>query len=65
MFVECSDASRFLQKVYQGDMPKLVTILNAEADDDFVTLKHELLLLQSEIGKLIVNLGKAQKKALG
>lgn len=65
MFKECNDASRFLQKFYRDDIAKFATILNAEAEDDFITLKHELLLLQSEIGKLVVNLGNAQKKALG
>lgn len=65
MIKECSDASRFLQMVYQGDIAKLATILNAEAEDDFVTLKHELLYLQSIIGKLVVGLSKAQKKAMG
>lgn len=65
MFVECNNASRFLQRVYNGDIAKLATILNAEADDDFVTLKHELLRIQSEIEHLIIDLSKAQKKALG
>jgi hypothetical protein len=48
--------------VYNGDIAKLVTILNAEANDDFDTLKRELLNLQSEIGKMVVSLNKAQKK---
>ena len=64
MFIECSNASRFLQMVYNGNIAKLVTILNAEANDDFDTLKRELLRVQSEIGYMVVALNKAQRQKM-
>ena len=64
MLKECSDASRFLQKIYNGNIAKLVTILNAEAEDDVNTLKRELLRVQSEIGHMVVALNKAQRQKM-
>ena len=65
MFIECSNASKFLQNIFQGDVYAIAKIVTAEAEDDFVTLKEILSEVEKYSNKLIKDLNKAQKKAMG
>lgn len=65
MFVECNEASRFLQNIFQGDAYAIAKIVTAEAEDDFVTLKEILAEVAKYSNKLIKDLNNAQKKAMG
>lgn len=53
---ECKNASKFLCKLFDGDYVKVATIVTAEANNDYGTLRKMLLCVQDEIGRLVVAL---------
>lgn len=59
---ECKKASQLLRKLFDGDFAMVATILTAEANNDYATLRSMLLRLQGEIGRLVVALKKAEDK---
>ena len=59
---ECKVASRILHRIFEGDMMTVATIINAEANNDYATLRSMLLRVQGEIGRLVVALKKVEDK---
>ena len=59
---ECKKASRFLCKLFDGDYVMVATILTAEANNDYETLRRMLLRIQGEMGRLVVALKKLEDK---
>ena len=59
---ECKVASRILHRIFEGDMMTVATIINAEANNDYATLRSMLLRVQSEIGRLVVSLKKLEDR---
>lgn len=60
---ECKKASQFLCKLFGGDFTMVATIVTAEANNDYETLRSMLLRVQGEIGRLFVALKKAEDRA--
>lgn len=60
---ECKKASQFLCKLFDGDFVMVATIVTAEANNDYETLRSMLLRVQGEIGRLVVALKKLEDKA--
>lgn len=59
---ECKKASRLLFKFFDEDIMKVATILTAEANNDYETLRKMLLRVQCEIGRLVVALKNLEDK---
>jgi hypothetical protein len=59
---ECKKASQFLCKLFDGDFVMVATILTAEANNDYETLRSMLLRIQGEIGRLAVALKKLEDR---
>ena len=59
---ECKVASRILCKLLDGDIMTVATIINAEANNDYATLRSMLLRAQGEIGRLVVSLKKLEDR---
>ena len=59
---ECKVASRILRKLFDEDIMMVATIINAEANNDYATLRSMLLHVQGEIGRLVVALKKAEDR---
>lgn len=57
---ECKKASQFLCKLFDGDFSMVATIVTAEANNDYATLRSMLLRIEGEIGRLVVALKKAE-----
>ena len=55
-------ASRVLRKLFDEDIMMVATILNAEANNDYETLRSMLLQVQGEIGRLVVALKRAEDR---
>lgn len=60
---ECKKASHFLRKLFDGDYVMVATIVTAEANNDYETLRSMLLCVRSEIERLSVDLKKLEDKA--
>ena len=60
---ECKKASKFLCKLFDGDYAMVATIVTAEANNDYETLRSMLLRVQDEIGTLVVALKKLEDRA--
>jgi hypothetical protein len=59
---ELKNACRFLMKVFDGDHVAIATIVTAEAENDYDTIKRILLELQSAIGRAYIALSKADDR---
>lgn len=59
---ECKVASRILRKLFDEDIMMVATIINAEANNDYATLRSMLIRVQGEIGRLVVALKKAEDR---
>lgn len=59
---ECKKASQFLCKLFDGDFAMVATIVTAEANNDYATLRSMLLRIEGEIGRLVVALKKAENR---
>lgn len=59
---ECKKASQFLCKLFDGDFVMVATIVTAEANNDYETLRSMLLRVQGEIGRLVVALKKLEDR---
>lgn len=59
---ECKKASRFLHRIFAGDIMTVATIVSAEANNDYETLRKMLLRVQGEIGRLVVALKKNEDR---
>lgn len=59
---ECKAASRILHRIFAEDIMMVATIINAEANNDYATLRSMLLRVQGEIGRLVVALKKAEDR---
>lgn len=59
---ECKKASQILCKLFDGDFAMVATIVTAEANNDYATLRSMLLRVQGEIGRLVVALKKAEDR---
>ena len=60
---ECKKASRILHRIFVGDIMTVAKIINAEANNDYETLRSMLLRVQGEIGRLVVDLKKLEDRA--
>ena len=60
---ECKEASRILHRIFAGDIMTVAKIINAEANNDYETLRSMLLRVQDEIGTLVVALKKLEDRA--
>lgn len=60
---ECKKASQFLCKLFDGDYVMVATIVTAEANNDYETLRKMLLRVQCEIGRFVVALKKLEDRA--
>ena len=60
---ECKEASRLLCKIFDGNYVMVATIITAEANNDYETLRSMLLRVQDEIGRLVVDLKKLEDRA--
>ena len=60
---ECTKASRFLHRIFAGDIITVAKIINAESNNDYETLRSMLLRVQDEIGTLVVALKKLEDRA--
>ena len=60
---ECKEASRILHRIFVGDIMTVAKIFNAEANNDYETLRNMLLRVQDEIGTLVVALTKLEDRA--
>lgn len=60
---ECKKASQFLRKLFDGDYVMVATIVTAEANNDYGTLRSMLLRVQREIERMAVALKKLEDKA--
>lgn len=59
---ECKKASQILCKLFDGDFAMIATIVTAEANNDYATLRSMLLHVQGEIGRLLVVLKKLEDR---
>lgn len=59
---ECKVASQILCKLFDGDFVMIATILTAEANNDYETLRKMLLRVQGKIGRLVVALKKLEDR---
>lgn len=59
---ECKVASRILHRIFAGDIMTVATIVTAEANNDYETLRKMLLRVQGEIGRLTVALKKLEDR---
>lgn len=59
---ECKKASQFLCKLFDGDFVMVATIVTAEANNDYETLRKMLFRVQGEIGRLVVALKKLEDR---
>ena len=59
---ECKKASQFLCKLFDGDFVMIATIVTAEANNDYETLRKMLLRVQGEMGRLVVALKKLEDR---
>lgn len=59
---ECKKASWFLHRIFAGDIMTVATIVTAEANNDYETLRSMLLRVQGEIGRLVVALRKLEDR---
>lgn len=59
---ECKVASRILHRIFAGDIMTVATIVTAEANNDYETLRKMLLRVQGETGRLVVALKKLEDK---
>ena len=59
---ECKKASQLLHKLFDGDFVMVATIVTAEANNDYATLRSMLLRVQGEIGRLTVALKKLEDR---
>lgn len=59
---ECKVASRILHRIFAGDIMTVATIVTAEANNDYETLRKMLLRVQEEIGRLVVALKKLEDR---
>lgn len=59
---ECKVASRILHRIFAGDIMTVATIVTAEANNDYETLRKMLLQVQGEIGRLVVALKKLEDR---
>ena len=60
---ECKEASRILCKLFDGDYAMAATIVTAEANNDYETLRSMLLRVRDEIGRLDIALKKLEDRA--
>lgn len=60
---ECTKASRILHRIFAGDIMMVAKIVNAEANNDYETLRSVLLRVQDEIGRLVEALKKLEDRA--
>ena len=60
---ECTETSRFLHRIFAGDIMTVAKIVTAEANNDYETLRSMLLSVQDEIGRLVVALKKLEDRA--
>lgn len=51
-----------MHRIFAGDIMTVATIVNAEAKNDYETLRKMLLRVQDEIGRLVVALKKLEDK---
>ena len=49
-------------KLFDGDFAMVATIVTAEANNDYATLRSMLLRVQGEIGRLVVALKKLEDR---
>jgi hypothetical protein len=59
---ECKVACRILRKLFEEDIMMVATIVTAEANNDYETLRKMLLRVQEEIGRLVVALKKLEDR---
>lgn len=59
---DCKKASQLLCKLFDGDFVMVATIVTAEANNDYETLRSMLLRVQGQIGRLVVALKKLEDK---
>ena len=59
---ECKVASQILRKLFDEDIMMVAIIVNAEASNDYATLRSMLLRVQDEIGRLVVALKKLEDR---
>ena len=59
---ECTKASRFLHRIFAGDIMTVAKIVTAEANNDYETLRKMLLIVQDEIGLLVIALKKLEDR---
>ena len=59
---ESKKASQILCKLFDGDFVMIATIVTAEANNDYATLRSMLLRIEGEIGRLVVALKKAEDR---
>ena len=59
---ECKKASQILHRIFAGDIMTVSKIINAEANNDYETLRSMLLRVQDEIGRLVVSLKKLEDR---
>lgn len=60
---ECTKASRFLHRIFAGDIMTVAKIVTAEANNDYETLRKMLLRVRDEIESLEVALKKLGDRA--
>lgn len=60
---ECRVASHILHKIFAEDIMTVATIVTAEANNDYATLRSLLLRVRVEMGKLVVALKKLEDRA--
>lgn len=58
----CYNASALLRRFFQDDHTAMATIVTAEAEEDYATLRMGLIHLHAKIETLMVELGKAEKR---
>lgn len=59
---ECKVASCILHRIFAEDIMTVATIVTAEANNDYETLRSMLLRVQDEIGRLAVALKKLEDR---
>lgn len=59
---ECKVASRILHRIFAGDIMTVATIVTAEANNDYATLRSMLRSVQGEIGRVVVALKEIEDR---
>jgi hypothetical protein len=59
---ECKKASQILCKLFDGHIAMFATIVTAEANNDYATLRSMLLHVQGEIGRVVVALKEIEDR---